>query len=200
MNNDFWNERYGVQEYAYGEEPNEYLKEKLEDCKGKSYTMLFPAEGEGRNAVYAARLCNEVTCFDLSEEGKKKALQLADKHGAAINYQIDSYESFNSTKQFDMVVLIFAHVPPNKRKEYYQKCIQWLKPGGKMIVEGFAKDQIELNSGGPKNIDMLYSIEEVKSDFEGLEFEELEEKTVHLNEGPFHEGEARVIRFVGVKK
>lgn len=200
MKNDFWNQRYADVEYAYGEEPNEYLKEKLQDCKGESLSILFPAEGEGRNAVYAARLCNEVTCFDLSVEGRKKALKLADKYNVVINYRIDSYESFNTNKKFDIVALIFAHVPAPNRKAYYQKCISWLKPGGKMIVEGFAKEQLGLNSGGPKDLDMLYSIEQVKDDFEGLNFEEIEEKTVFLNEGKFHQGEAKVIRFVGVKE
>ena len=49
-----WNDRYSKDEYAYGEEPNRYLKEQLEKLAvGK---ILFPAEGEGRNAVFAAKL------------------------------------------------------------------------------------------------------------------------------------------------
>lgn len=49
----FWDERYGQEQYAYGETPNEYLKSKLAGLpKGK---VLFPLEGEGRNAVFAAK-------------------------------------------------------------------------------------------------------------------------------------------------
>ena len=49
-----WNERYSKSAYAYGTEPNEYLKEQLEKLEvGK---ILFGAEGEGRNAVYLAGL------------------------------------------------------------------------------------------------------------------------------------------------
>ena len=49
-----WNERYSKEEFAYGDQHNNYLKEQLEKLKiGK---ILFPAEGEGRNAVFAAKL------------------------------------------------------------------------------------------------------------------------------------------------
>jgi hypothetical protein len=70
-----WNERYGADEYVYGKEPNGFLKEFIDNHPpGK---ILLPAEGEGRNAVYAASKGWEVTAFDFSEEGKKKALKLA---------------------------------------------------------------------------------------------------------------------------
>src|SRR5687768_5721230 len=70
-----WNERYSKHEFAYGEQPNNYLKEQLE--KLDVGTILFPAEGEGRNAVFAAKLGWTVSAFDISVEGKNKALRLA---------------------------------------------------------------------------------------------------------------------------
>jgi hypothetical protein len=39
--------------------------------------ILFPAEDEGRNAVYAASLGWEVHAFDISERAKDKAEKLA---------------------------------------------------------------------------------------------------------------------------
>ena len=60
---DRWNERYSKEEFAYGEEPNQYLKEQLEKLAvGK---ILFAAEGEGRNGVYAAKLGWNVFAFDI---------------------------------------------------------------------------------------------------------------------------------------
>lgn len=69
-----WDDRYKSEEFAYGEEPNNYLKEQLE--KLNPSTILFPAEGEGRNAVFAAKLGWKVSAFDISEEGKTKPLNL----------------------------------------------------------------------------------------------------------------------------
>lgn len=70
-----WNERYSTDEFAYGEEPNAYFKEQLD--KLNAGAILFPAEGEGRNAVFAATRGWRVAAFDISTEGKKKALRLA---------------------------------------------------------------------------------------------------------------------------
>ena len=75
---DKWDDRYSKSEFAYGELPNDYLKDQLNIIPAG--TILFPAEGEGRNAVYAATLGWSVYAFDQSIEGRKKAIQLADKH------------------------------------------------------------------------------------------------------------------------
>jgi hypothetical protein len=87
------NERYSGEQFAYGEQPNEFLKEQL--GKLDIGTILFPAEGEGRNAVFAAKLGWNVLAFDISAEGKKKALQLAEANHETIDYQIGELESLN---------------------------------------------------------------------------------------------------------
>lgn len=74
---DFWNERYNREEYVYGEAPNEYFRQQLQTLTPGS--ILMPLEGEGRNGVYAAGLGWQVDAFDMSTEGKRKALQLAKK-------------------------------------------------------------------------------------------------------------------------
>lgn len=196
--NDFWNERYATVEYAYGIDPNHFYKEQL--AKLPSGKTLFPAEGEGRNAVYAATQGWQVTAFDPSIEGKRKAELLASENGVSIDYRIDSFEFVDlPLESFDCIVLIFAHMHPLKRKYYHQKLITFLKPGGNLILEGFSKKQISNNSGGPRDVNMLFSKEELQSDF--YTFSELivtETDTV-LNEGPFHQGTASVIRVLGVK-
>lgn len=197
--NDFWNERFGTKEYAYGTEPNQFYKEQLERMTPGE--ILFPAEGEGRNAVYAATLGWKVTAFDPSIEGKKKAELLAAKNGVSIHYHIGKYEEVQFQKeQFDCIVLIFAHMHPSKRKEYHRKLATFLKNGGTLILEGFSKKQIHNNSGGPQNIDMLFSVEELKNDFQAFSNLKINEADTVLNEGPFHQGQASVIRAIGTKQ
>ena len=196
--NDFWNERYGTTEYAYGTKPNEFYKEQL--AKLTPGKILFPAEGEGRNAVYAAKQGWQVTAFDPSIEGKRKAELLAKNNLVSINYLIDNYEFVDFPKEsFDCVVLIFAHMHPAKRKTYHQKLISYLKPGGTLILEGFSKKQINNNTGGPRDVEMLFSKEELQQDFYSLLETTINETDTFLNEGPFHKGIASVIRFLGVK-
>lgn len=196
--NDFWNERYTSTEYAYGTEPNQYFKEQLEKLKpGK---ILFPAEGEGRNAVFAAKLGWQVFAFDLSTAGKRKAENLASANGVSIDYQIAGYDNLHFQQDFfDCIVLIFAHMHPLKRTEIHQKLTTFLKPGGTLILEGFSKNQINYDSGGPRDVNMLFSKEEMKTDFGLFSGLSIIDTVTILNEGRFHQGKASVIRVHGIK-
>ena len=204
MDKEFWNERYGRDEYVYGEEPNEYLKEHLPRYPVGS--VLFPAEGEGRNAVFAAKLGWKVSAFDQSKEGQKKALKLAEKNHVTINYQVGEFKDIHyKDGEFDAIVLVYAHFPTDKKSVYHKILSQYLRKGGIIIFEGFSKthhqnQQINKKAGGPKDIDMLFSIKEIRTDFSNCEIIELEEKEVELEDGLFHSGKGNVIRFIGRKK
>jgi hypothetical protein len=199
-----WNDRYSNEEYAFGEQPNDYLKEQLEKLPpGK---ILFAAEGEGRNAVFAATLGWQASAFDISTEGKNKALRLADKHKITLNYQTGELPTLHcNNNAFDAIALIYAHFPANIKSQYHRLLSNYLRPGGTIIFEAFSKNHLEYRLknekvGGPTDIESLFSIEELQADFENYEVIELVEKVVELNEGHFHSGEGSVIRFVGRKK
>ena len=162
-------------------------------------TLLLPAEGEGRNAVYAATQGWEVSAFDISEQGRVKAMLLAKQYKVNINYEIASVLDYTSHKQFDVIAFCYTHFPIDIRKTAHKQMLQLLKKGGKIIFEAFAKAQLNNDSGGPKNEAMLFSLDEVKQEFTGLDFKILEEKTIELSEGNYHKGKAQVIRFIGVK-
>jgi SAM-dependent methyltransferase len=193
-----WDQCYASQEYIYGTEPNSFLKEKLESLKPGS--ILFPAEGEGRNAVFAATLGWETDAFDQSVEGQKKATQLADHKNVKINYFIESLDNWNpEPDQYDCVALIFVHLPEGLRRQVHEAAIKALKPGGMIILEAFTTNQLPRTSGGPKTLDLLFTPDQIKNDFRNLTTTEMLETTVVLNEGPLHQGLADVIQFVGYK-
>ena len=207
MNNtwtDRWNDRYSSEEFAYGTAPNNYLKEQLE--KLKTGSILFPAEGEGRNAVFAAKLGWKVSAFDISAEGKNKALKLAEANDVEIDYLVGELETLNyQEEQFDAIALIYAHFPAAIKSSIHKTLETYLRKGGVIIFEAFSKKHLEylaINDkvGGPKDIESLFSIEEIQSDFPDYEIIQLEEKEIELNEGLFHNGKGSVIRFVGKKK
>ena len=109
-----WDDRYSEKEFAYGEQPNIYLKEQL--TKFPLGKILFPAEGEGRNSVYAATLGWNVFAFDQSAEGKRKANQLADRHQVKITYEVGEFQSIKyQPNEFDAIGLIYAHFPADKK-------------------------------------------------------------------------------------
>ena len=195
----FWDERYSQKEYVYGEEPNVFFAEQLDRLKAG--TIILPCDGEGRNGVYAASKGWEVNAFDISIEGRNKALQLAKKQNVNINYIIEDATTANyAENSADVVAFIFSHLPEPIRKQIYANAITWLKPGGRIILEVFNPLQLHNNSGGPKDISMLCTEEIILEDFAALETELLMKVQTELSEGKYHEGKADVIRYVGVKK
>jgi len=199
-----WDDRYSQEEFAYGEQPNNYLKEQLEKLNGGS--ILFAAEGEGRNAVFAARLGWTVSAFDISIEGKNKALRLAETNNVSIDYQIGELKSLNYIdEQFDAIALIYAHFPADIKSQYHKMLDKYLRKNGLIIFEAFSKKHIDYIArnekvGGPTDINMLFSTEELRSDFPNYEIIELTEQEIELNEGLYHNGKGSVIRFTGRKK
>lgn len=203
MYSTFWNERYGAAEYAYGKAPNTWFAAQL--ALLPAGRILLPAEGEGRNAVYAAQQGWEVTAFDISEAGRSKAMRLAEETGVQLTYQVGTLEELPALgTDFDAMGLVFAHFPAGVRAGLSGRLLMHLRPGASLIFEAFAKDQVryqrEHGSGGPQQVDMLYSVEEVRAEFPGVAFGVLEEVEVRLDEGPCHQGMAKVVRGVGVKR
>lgn len=194
----FWDERFSNPEFAYGEEPNSFFAEKLSELEPG--IILLPAEGEGRNAVFAAGKMWTVSAYDSSNAGKEKAMQLARKHEVSVQYEIADHTEFHApAAYFDCIALIFAHMPSSIRQQIHRKLLGYLKPGGTLILEGFSKAQLGNPSGGPKDPDWLYSVDDLRADFLPLTHMSVEEADVHLNEGPYHQGAAKVIRLTGVK-
>lgn len=200
---DKWNNRYREEAFAYGVEPNNYLKEQLDPLNPGS--ILFPAEGEGRNAVYAAMLGWEVFAFDISAEGRKKAFRLAETKNVHIDYQIGELKELNFSKdQFDIIALIYAHFPADIKSKVHRELDQYLRKGGLIIFEAFSKKHLEYLAiddrvGGPKDVESLFSEAELMSDFSNYKIIELREEVIELNEGLVHVGKGSVIRFVGKK-
>jgi len=194
----FWDERFAAEEYVYGKAPNTFFAQYIESRPPGR--LLLPMEGEGRNAVFAARMGWEVDAFDASVEGIRKARNLAQREGVGFNYLHHRVEDFPWPKErYDLVALVFAHLPADIRPGIHQKVSESLKPGGQLFVELFHPDQLGRSSGGPKVADMLYSPELLKADFPDIEFQQLDRVETELAEGRYHQGEAVVTRGFGKK-
>jgi len=196
---EFWNERYSESEFVYGKQPNQFFKRAIDRIKpGK---VLLPAEGEGRNAVYAANRGWDVFAFDYSEEAKQKALTFAAESGADIRYELSFAEDILLPEhEYDATALIFVHLPKNVFEPFLQKVIRSLKPGGILIMELYSEKQLERDSGGPKSKDLLFNHDELRSLLKDVKVDQYEEKEVNLTEGKYHQGEAVVIRAIATKK
>ncbi len=193
-----WDTRYSGEEYFYGTKPNTFFADFLSTFN-KTGKILLPGEGEGRNAVFAASRGWQVDAFDSSEVARKKALKLAAENSVNISYQILDIENFTAgDASYDLVSLIFIHLPEWLRVRFHAEIIKVLKPGGKLFMAAFSKEQIAFNSGGPPDVELLYSSQILQKDFALLLPLQLCQQRVILNEGRHH-GEADILIFVGEK-
>lgn len=195
---EMWNERFAQSDYFYGLEPNPQFKAFIDELEPGS--ILLPGEGEGRNAVYAARKGWKVTAVDFSEEGKRKALALAEQHQVSINYLIADVTSLKGIdSSFDVVAPIFLHLPPDILLPTYTQLINYLKPSGYLFVTGFNTDQLKHQSGGPRNIEWLFEAMQFTTNFPQLQALKDEAFRTTLTEGAGHNGEAEILVFIGTK-
>jgi SAM-dependent methyltransferase len=199
MSKDLWNERYATHPTVYGVYPNNFFKDQLDHLKpGK---LLLPAEGEGRNAVYAAKQGWEVEAFDYSETAAAKGLAFAKNNHVTIQYTTGVIGEIQlPSNTYDAIALIYVHLPETIRHDFHQQCMVALKPGGIIIIEAFCKEQINNQSGGPKDINLLYALSDILTDFDGMENLIAKKDGIFLEEGNFHVGLADVLRLVLKKK
>lgn len=204
----FWDELYRKEVYNYGETPNVFFKEQIDKLEKKG-NLLMPGDGEGRNSTYAATKGWKVYSFDMSEVGINKGIKLANKLGLEVGkdifFELKNLEIFLKEKpvQYDVIGLIFFHLPVELRKYFYNELPKWIAPGGLVILEGFSQNQLINNrtSGGPNKLEMLFCKkdieEELGSNFDTILLDEVE---LNLEEGCGHVGKGDVLRWIGKRK
>ncbi len=191
-----WNERFSQLEPVYGEEPNAYLREQASRFK-PGMKVLVPADGYGRNGVWLAKQGLDVHTVDLSPVGVERARKAAQAGGVKIKIEQADLTTWDwPVNEFDAVAAIFLHLPPDVRPKVHASMLRALKPDGIIILEAFNPVQLKHSSGGPKQVELLYTAEMLRRDFAGTETLELEEEEIHIHEGHMHSGPAAVVRGV----
>ncbi|MGG0657188.1 class I SAM-dependent methyltransferase [Rummeliibacillus pycnus] len=195
-----WNEWFNTVEYMFGEEPNIFIKSYAAQLEGLKKVAAF-AEGEGRNAVFLATLGHEVTAFDYAESGLRKTKRLAKKNNVEVNtVQVDLLEGTIPTQQFDAAIMVFGHFPKGKQSLVFDKIVNAVRPGGKIMMELYSEDQLEYQTGGPKELEMLYKPQNLLDWCEGSKILHLFVGEQTRLEGKLHTGLAHVIQLIIEKK
>ena len=197
---DRWQGRYAVPEYIFGEGPNVFLaaQKHLLPAKGKA---LAVADGEGRNGVWLAEQGLDVLSIDFSQNGQAKARALADRRGVTLELVLaDVHEWPYPEAAFDVVAEIFTQFSdPQQRAKKWAGMRKALKPGGLLLIEGYTPKQLEYGTGGPKQLDHLYTRELLEAEFGGFSKVEIKQYETEMSEGGAHAGMAAVIDLVAWK-
>lgn len=195
-----WNDRYAKPDYHFGTEPNEFLRRQAHLLK-PGMKALAVADGEGRNGVWLATQGLDVHTFDLSPKGIAKAKALAAARGVTMRIEQGDIHTWNwPDAVYDVIVVIFIQFSPGpERDTVFAGIKRALKPGGLLLMEGYRPEQLKYGTGGPKEIDQLYTRALLERAFAGFASLEIREHDSVLHEGERHVGMSAVIDLVARK-
>lgn len=193
-----WDERYSSEQFAYGKEPNDFLREVVDRLPvGRTLCL---AEGEGRNAVFLATRGHDVTAVDMSLVGLGKANRLAEERDVTIETVHADLADFSIIPEdWDVIVSIFAHLPPALRRKVHQEVVAGLRPGGIFLLEAYTPEQLRYGTGGPPVEEMMMTLRNLEQELDGLEWLHAKELVREVHEGEFHHGDGAVVQLIGRK-
>lgn len=189
---EFWNHRYALPGWAYGTEPNDFVREVAPLLEGP---VLCLGEGEGRNAVFLAQRGLEVTALDLSPKALEKAQGLARERGVRLTtLEADLADFALGEAKWGAIVSIWCHLPPWLRSRVHRDVARALRPGGRFVLEAYTPAQLQFDTGGPKSLELLFPPDEVKAELAGLTLERFDAKEREVQEGEWHRGRSAVLQ------
>jgi len=194
-----WDEKYNTDEYVYGKDPNDFLKENYSSIPKEN--VLFLGDGEGRNSVFLASKGYDVTAVDISPVGLGKAKRLAKDANVYVECLCADLQTFDlGEKYWDGIVSIFCHLPVELRRDLHKRIESALKPNGVFLLEAYTPKQLEFKTGGPPIAEMMMSEEILIEELPELKFSHLIELEREVKEGIGHHGMASVVQAIGSVK
>jgi SAM-dependent methyltransferase len=198
---DTWNQRFEGEDYLFGVEPNEWLREHVAVWPPGG-RILCVADGEGRNSVWLARQGFVVDAFDIAAIGVAKARRLAAHEGVHLNFSVSDCDDYDWPKaSVDGVAAIFIQfADPAQRERLFASMVASLRLGGILVLQGYTPRQLEYGTGGPPFVSHLYTPELLRAAFAELELLELREYEADVAEGSGHRGRSALIGLVGRRR
>jgi cyclopropane fatty-acyl-phospholipid synthase-like methyltransferase len=194
---DFWNQRYQAEGFLFGREPNTFVKSQAHLFK-PGQDVLAIADGEGRNGVFVARQGARVTAVDFSAPALEKARSLAEEFNVEMTIeQHDIYEWRGDDGAYDIVLAIFIQfAPPEKRTLLFDTIKRLVKPGGLVVMQGYRPEQVGYKTGGPPQVENMYTSDLLRTAFADFDIGHLEEHDSIVEEGSGHSGLSALIDMI----
>jgi SAM-dependent methyltransferase len=194
----FWNKKFSRDGFLYGTKVNQFIKDSYKSFN-KNQKVLCLGEGEGRNALFLAQHGYDILALDASDVGLNKLLQRCKLENLKVETKCIDINEWIPNEKYGAILFTFMHLEIVELKKLLEKIEKNLYDKGFLVVEVFSKKQINKNSGGPKDLNLLYGVDDFKENLKTLKILKLEETVVQLEEGNGHNGEASVIRLIAQK-
>lgn len=195
-----WNERYAGEEYHFGTEPNAFLAAQRDRLRPGMHCLAV-ADGEGRNGVWLAEQGLQVLSVDSSPVAIAKARALAAQRGVTMDVELADLTQWDfGCEKYDVVVAIFIQfAPPGLREQLFSRIKSCLKSGGLLMLQGYTPRQLEYRTGGPSQVENLYTEVMLREAFSDMEIVHLAVHDSIIHEGAGHDGMSALIDMVARK-
>lgn len=197
----FWENRFAATEnYVFGEAPNAFLVSQAHRIK-PGMRVLAVADGEGRNGVFLAGLGAAVHAAELSPAAIAKARRLAEARKVSLTWEQADVTRWDWPEAaYDVVAAIFVQfITPAERPAFFAHLHRALKPGGVLLLQGYWPEQRGYNTGGPPEVEQLYTEAQLREAFAGMEIAELRVHDSVIEEGAAHSGMSALIDLVAIR-
>lgn len=191
MDSQRWNEHYRKSDSAGPSNPSMVLEEYARSLpSGKALEL---AAGDGRNALYLAKLGWLVTAVDFSDVALAKGRSFADRLGLTIDWQLADLTHYQPALQsYDLVCLFYLHLPKREFHEILRRAADAVCPGGALLVVGHDLRNLTEGSGGPRDPEVLYTPEEIVSVLAGLRIDQADSREHQADHGVVTEGSLQI--------
>ena len=170
MQREDWDKRYASVENLWAVKPNRFLVAEVAELEpGRALDL---ACGEGQNAIWLATLGWDVTGVDYSEVAIAKARARAERDGTRVDFVCADLLDYRPLAgAYDLVLLLYFHIPATDRRDVLARAAGALAPGGTCLVIGHDLTNLTHGVGGPSDPNLLSTPDELASELPGLEIE-----------------------------
>ncbi|WP_343081234.1 class I SAM-dependent methyltransferase [Ostreiculturibacter nitratireducens] len=195
-----WDERFAGEEFLFGTEPADFLRREARRI-AVGARVLSVADGEGRNSVFLGRQGAFVTAMDSSVVALEKARRFAAREGVDVDFRHSDIADWHwEEAAFDAVLAVFIQfAPPALRDKIFAGIARTLRPGGLLLLHGYAPRQVGYGTGGPGKEENLYTLPMLREAFAGFEVLNAADYDADISEGRGHSGRSALIDFVALK-
>jgi SAM-dependent methyltransferase len=197
-----WETRFAAPGYLFGTAPNAFIKSKADLLRAKAPgKALSIADGEARNGVFMAEQGLDVLSLDASARAQEKARKLAQDRGVALQLERGDLEAWSwPLAQYDVIAgIFFQFLTPDSRSKVFAGIKRALKLGGLLLIEGYRPEQLKYKTGGPSEVERLYTRELLEAAFGDFSSLDIREYDAVVEEGAGHAGMSALIDLVGYK-
>ncbi|MFO7804162.1 MAG: class I SAM-dependent methyltransferase [Paracoccaceae bacterium] len=192
---DMWTNRYDQPDYVFGTEPTDFMRAAAAQIPPTD--ALCVADGEGRHSVFLAQQGFDVTAFDPAAPALDKARTLADARGVKVERHQATFESWNWEREFGLLAGLFIQFQgPEDRAVTFQRFRRTVRPGGHLVLQGFAPRQVEYGTGGPPHAENMYTEELLNDAFGDWDILHLRDHDAEVSSGSGHKGVAALVELI----